>query len=149
MLCSQCRALVRLAGTVLAAAAAGATAAAMQAAIDWLVGWRNTTLQRFFGASLLQVTATEPQRLADGWSMLDRPGSARGSPALPASPVLPALAYQTHEQVHTWQQTSPPPPAAPWQAYAAHLAISCCLVLGAAGSVQAYAPRAAGGGVTW
>lgn len=41
------------------------------------------------------------------------------------------------------------PLAVPRQAYAAQLAISCCLVLGAAGAVQAYAPRAAGGGVTW
>ncbi|KAL4447790.1 hypothetical protein ABPG75_005009 [Micractinium tetrahymenae] len=83
-----CRTLVKLASTVLAAAAAGATAAAMQASIDWLVGWRNAMLQRFFAASLLQ-------------------------------------------------------------AYAAQLVISCCLVLAAAGAVQALAPRAAGGGVTW
>ncbi|KAL4442514.1 hypothetical protein ABPG77_005098 [Micractinium sp. CCAP 211/92] len=84
----HCRTLVKLVSTVLAAAATGATAAAMQAAIDWLVGWRNAALQRFYNASLLQ-------------------------------------------------------------AYAAQLAISCCLVLGAAGAVQAFAPRAAGGGVTW
>ncbi|PSC71767.1 family transporter: chloride ion channel [Micractinium conductrix] len=35
------------------------------------------------------------------------------------------------------------------QAYAAQLAISCALALAAAGAVQAFAPRAAGGGVTW
>lgn len=52
---SHCRTLVKLASTVLAAAATGATAAALQAAIDWLVGWRNATLQRFYTASLLQV----------------------------------------------------------------------------------------------
>ena len=46
---------MKLLTTVLAAVAIGATAAAMHAAIGALVGWRNTTLQRFYARSLLQV----------------------------------------------------------------------------------------------
>lgn len=41
-------------------------------------------------------------------------------------------------------------PTAPGlQAYGAELAVSCGLALAAATAVQLWAPRAAGGGVTW
>jgi hypothetical protein len=59
--CRVARALVKLLATVLAAVAIGATAAAMHAAINSLVGWRNTILQRFYSRSLLQVNL-EPMR---------------------------------------------------------------------------------------
>lgn len=52
----RARALLKLLTTVVAAVAIGATAAAMHATIDGVVGWRNAILRSFFRrGSLLQV----------------------------------------------------------------------------------------------
>jgi hypothetical protein len=55
--CRFARILLKIFSTLAAAMAIGATAAALQAAIEALVGWRNATLQFFFARSLLQVNS--------------------------------------------------------------------------------------------
>ncbi len=58
MCCVECRyarQFFKAFTTILAAVAIGVTAAALQGAIEVLVGWRNAALQLFFGRSLLQA----------------------------------------------------------------------------------------------
>lgn len=49
------RILIKIVSTMLAAMAIGATATALQAAIEALVGWRNAALRFFFVRSTLQA----------------------------------------------------------------------------------------------
>lgn len=53
--CRYAFALLKLLSTCAAAVLIGATAAAMHAAINGLIGWRNAALQFFFRRSLVQV----------------------------------------------------------------------------------------------
>lgn len=117
-LCSLVRNTIKLLGTVLAALAIGATAAAVHHAIGSLLAWRNAVLAACFRVSLLQV-----------WLGLGRMRSGM----LACPPACP--------------QSSPIAPLCP-QAYGAHVAISVCLAFLATAAVQLYAPKAAGGGVT-
>ena len=114
--CRYARILIKIVSTMLAAMAIGATATALQAAIEALVGWRNAALRFFFVRSTLQVRGY-------GW-----PCACRHS-----WPLLPRFTAC----LHSWH---------PLQAYGVHLAICCSLAAAGAVAVQFLAPRAGGGG---